>query len=161
MEDTPGHMGSEERQRVEGTCPGSQGWGSLACACGLWVQIYVIFTLLLPIILNSEYKLLIAQSRPLESKQTVTWYNYILKRILDQEYICFPTLLCSLLSFFFLAHPDCYVALGLLLLSHFSRVLLCATPETAAHQAPPSLGFSRQEHWSRLPFPSPMHESEK
>ena len=27
---------------------------------------------------------------------------------------------------------------------------------TAAHQAPPSLGFSRQEHWSGLPFPSPM-----
>ena len=49
----------------------------------------------------------------------------------------------------------------LLLLSHFSRVRLCATPETAAHQAPPSLGFSRQEHWSGLPFPSPMQESEK
>ena len=49
----------------------------------------------------------------------------------------------------------------LLLLSCFSRVRLCATPETAAHQAPPSLGFSRQEHWSGLPFPSPMHESEK
>ena len=49
----------------------------------------------------------------------------------------------------------------LLLLSHFSRVRLCATPETAAHQAPPSLGFSRQEHWSGLPFPSSMHESEK
>ena len=31
----------------------------------------------------------------------------------------------------------------------------------AAYQAPPSLGFSRQEHWSGLPFPSPMHESEK
>jgi len=31
----------------------------------------------------------------------------------------------------------------------------------AAHQAPPSLGFSRQEHWSGLPFPSPMHENEK
>ena len=31
----------------------------------------------------------------------------------------------------------------------------------AAHQAPPSLGFSRQEHWSGLPLPSPMHESEK
>ena len=29
------------------------------------------------------------------------------------------------------------------------------------HQAPPSLGFSRQEHWSGLPFPSPMQESEK
>ena len=49
----------------------------------------------------------------------------------------------------------------LLLLSLFSRVQLCSTPETAAHQAPPSLGFSRQEHWSGLPFPSPMHESEK
>ena len=34
-------------------------------------------------------------------------------------------------------------------------------PMTAAHQAPPSLGFSRQEHWSGLPFASPMHESEK
>ena len=43
-----------------------------------------------------------------------------------------------------------------LLLSRFSRVRLCATPETAAHQAPPSLGFSRQEHWSGLPFPSPI-----
>ena len=30
----------------------------------------------------------------------------------------------------------------------------------AAHQGPQSLGFSRQEHWSGLPFPSPMHESE-
>ena len=47
----------------------------------------------------------------------------------------------------------------LLLLSRFSRVQLCATPETAAHQA--SLGFSRQEHWSGLPLPSPMHEREK
>jgi len=48
----------------------------------------------------------------------------------------------------------------LLLLSRFSRVWLCVTPETAAHKAPPSLGFSRQEHWSGLPFPSPMHKSE-
>ena len=47
-----------------------------------------------------------------------------------------------------------------LLLSHFSRVRLCATPQTAAHQAPPSLGSSRQEHWGGLPFPSPVHESE-
>ena len=39
----------------------------------------------------------------------------------------------------------------LLLLSHFCRVRLCATPLTAAHQAPPSLGFSRQEYWSGLP----------
>ena len=47
-----------------------------------------------------------------------------------------------------------------LLLSCFSRARLSATPQTAAHQAPSSLGFSRQEHWSGLPFPSPMHESE-
>ena len=52
-------------------------------------------------------------------------------------------------------------ALLLLLLSCFSRVRLCATPQMAAHQASPSLGFSRQEYWSGLPLPSPMHESEK
>ena len=49
----------------------------------------------------------------------------------------------------------------LLLLSHVSHVRLCVTPETAAYKAPPSLGFSRQEHWSGLPFPSPMHGGEK
>ena len=58
-------------------------------------------------------------------------------------------------------HPLCREFLNVLLLSCFSRVQLCATPQTAAHQAPLSLGFSRQEHWSGLPFPSPMHESEK
>ena len=45
----------------------------------------------------------------------------------------------------------------LLLLSHFSRVRLCVTPQTAAHQALPSLGFSRQEYRSGLPFPSPKN----
>ena len=45
----------------------------------------------------------------------------------------------------------------LLLLSHFSCVRLRATPGTAAHQAPLSLGFSRQEYRNGLPFPSPMH----
>ena len=48
------------------------------------------------------------------------------------------------------------VILLLLLLSHFSCVRLCATPETAAHQVLPSLGFSRREHWSGLPLPSPI-----
>ena len=51
--------------------------------------------------------------------------------------------------------------ISLLLLRLFSGVRPCAIPEMEAHQAPPSLGFSRQEHWSGLPFPSPMHESEK
>ena len=54
-----------------------------------------------------------------------------------------------------------YFLIHLLLLSHFSRVWLCATPQTTAHQAPLSLGFSRQEHWSVLPLPSPVRESEK
>ena len=41
-----------------------------------------------------------------------------------------------------------------------SCLTLC-DPIDGSHQAPPSLGFSMQEHWKRLPFPSPMHESEK
>ena len=41
-----------------------------------------------------------------------------------------------------------------------SCLTLC-DPIDGSHQAPPSLGFSRQEHWSGLPFPSPMQESEK
>ena len=36
-----------------------------------------------------------------------------------------------------------------------SRVRLFATPRTVAYQTPPSMGFSRQEYWSGLPFPSP------
>ena len=51
-------------------------------------------------------------------------------------------------------HP-CFSLLMLLLLSSFSRVQLFVTPWTAAYQAPPSMGFSRQEYWSGLPFPSP------
>ena len=46
------------------------------------------------------------------------------------------------------------------MLSRFSRVRLFVIPWTVAHQAPLSMGFSRQEHWSGLPFPSPMHENE-
>ena len=40
-------------------------------------------------------------------------------------------------------------------LSHFSRVQLIATLWTVAHQAPLSMGFSRHEYWSGLPFPAP------
>ena len=63
----------------------------------------------------------------------------------------FPITVCHLLKCILL----------LLLLSRFSHVQLHATSLTAAHQAPPSLGFSRQEHWSGLPFSSPMQEGEK
>ena len=38
----------------------------------------------------------------------------------------------------------------------FSHIWLLATSWTAAHQAPPSMGFSRQEHWSGVPSPSPI-----
>ena len=51
-------------------------------------------------------------------------------------------------------------SVSLLLLSHFSRVRLC-DPIDGSPPGFASLGFSRQEHWSGLPFPSPMHESEK
>ena len=40
-----------------------------------------------------------------------------------------------------------------------SHVRLLVTPWTAAYQAPPSMGFSRQEYWSGLPLPSPTYES--
>ena len=39
-----------------------------------------------------------------------------------------------------------------------THVQLFATPWTATHQAPPYLGFSRQEHWSGVPLPSPYLE---
>ena len=42
-----------------------------------------------------------------------------------------------------------------------SPVLLLATPWTAAHQASPSMGFSRQEYWSGVPLPSPTYEINK
>ena len=44
---------------------------------------------------------------------------------------------------------------GASVLSCFSRVLPFVTPWTLVHQAPLSMGFSRQEYWSGLPFPSP------
>ena len=49
----------------------------------------------------------------------------------------------------------------LLLLSRFSHLRLCATSWTAAHQAPPSMGFSRQESWSGVPLPSPTWDASK
>ena len=40
-----------------------------------------------------------------------------------------------------------------------SRVWLLATPWTATYQAPPSMGFSRQEYWNGVPLPSPAHST--
>ena len=44
---------------------------------------------------------------------------------------------------------------GVCILSCFSCVQLSVTPSTVAHQAPLSMGFSRQKYWSGLPFPTP------
>ena len=57
----------------------------------------------------------------------------------------------TILTRFFLSHLDPV----LLLPSRLSHVRLCATSRTAACQAPLSMGFSRQEYWSGLPFPPP------
>ena len=46
---------------------------------------------------------------------------------------------------------------NLVKMKSLSRVRLFVTPWTVAYQAPPSMGFSRQEYWSGLPFPSPGH----
>ena len=66
----------------------------------------------------------------------------------------FP-LFCIIEYGLYLAFFNIFKMLLLLLLlpSRFSRVRLCATPWTAAYQAPPSMGFSRQEYWSGLPLP--------
>ena len=89
------------------------------------------------------------------SKENVPWTF--------ENFLCLPCEAWQLPSYPRLSHqsPRCpYLSLFqdmllLLLLSLFSHVRLCATPQTAAHQAPLSLGFSRQERWSGLPFPSP------
>ena len=83
---------------------------------------------------------------------------YDLNRVLHSLYIYVSCIAWSFLVVSLLIMNTSMLLL--LLLSHFSHVRLCAIPQTAAHQTPPSLGFSRQEHWSGLPLPSPMHESE-
>ena len=58
----------------------------------------------------------------------------------------------------------CHFLLQCMKVKSESEVALCvrllATPCTAAYQAPPPMGFSRQEYWSGVPLPSPHYESE-
>ena len=72
-------------------------------------------------------------------------------------YICVCIYFSVLDSFPLIAQYGVFVPCGILmlLLSSFSRDRLCATPWTAAHQDPLSMGFSRQEYWSGVPCPSP------
>ena len=48
-----------------------------------------------------------------------------------------------------------YICIYIYIVKLLSHVCLLVTPWTVAHQAPPSMEFSRQEYWSGLPFPSP------
>ena len=54
-----------------------------------------------------------------------------------------------------LTQPGTWAACLKVKVTSLSRVQLFATPRTVAYQAPLSMGFSRQEYWSGLPFPSP------
>ena len=68
-----------------------------------------------------------------------------------------PFFLLPFLLFFLLVMERFYELLTSLccMLSRFSRVRLLATPWTVSHQAPLSMGFSRQEYWDGLPCPPP------
>ena len=80
---------------------------------------------------------------------------------LPPTFIQVPNLLSLTLTQSFPSH--CVVSfivillllLLLLLLSRFSCGRLCSTPWATAYQAPPPMGFSRQEYWSGVPLPSP------
>ena len=79
----------------------------------------------------------------------------ILKSLLQHHSSKASIIQCPAFFMVQLSHP--YMLL--LLLSCFSHVRLCATPYTAAHQAPLSMGFSRQEYWSGVPvFSTSIHD---
>ena len=79
-----------------------------------------------------------------EDQKGFKFLKIILKKKLSLHSISLLYLLYRLLKFAYSA-----------VLCHFSRVQLFATPWTVAHQGPLSMGFSRQEYWSGLPFPPP------
>ena len=66
--------------------------------------------------------------------------------VIIRYWIQFPVLYSRILLFIYFIY-ECVKSL--------SRVWLFSTPWTVAYQVPPSMGFSRQEYWSGLPFPSP------
>ena len=88
---------------------------------------------------------------PLYNKIVSSIFLMITYVITDERLVLFNIILCTKLYIYFHSH------MLLLLLSCFSRVPLCVTSQIAAHQAPLPPGFFRQEYWSGLPFPSPVH----
>ena len=76
-----------------------------------------------------------------------------LSQTIIQVYKAFYNLACAWLSDFRYYHPTSVIMK--VKVKSLSCVQLFATPWTVAYQAPPSMGFSRQEYWNGLPFPSP------
>ena len=68
------------------------------------------------------------------------WNQNVINFLVKQKFICF----LKYIHYTYVPVP-----------SHFSHVWLFVTLWTVAHQDPLSMGFTRQEYWSRLPFPSP------
>ena len=79
--------------------------------------------------------------------ELIDWFRKY-HRLVTLSISCLHTSLC-------LNYPRSKVAMCVYMCSCLSRVWLFLTPWTVAHQAPLSMGFPRQEYWSRLPFPSP------
>ena len=91
-----------------------------------------------------------------------TWESHCQSHTaLEMKPFCYPwpsaenSILLTLCSLNTASISSQFHAMLLLLLSRFSCVQLCATLWTAAHQAPLSMGFFRQECWSGVPSPSP------
>ena len=80
----------------------------------------------------------------MESKNNPTHHIHIY--IYIYAYVCVHVCICVHIY----TYIHIYVCMKVKLLS---RIRLFVTPWTVAHQAPPSMGFSRQEYWSGLPFP--------
>ena len=155
--------------------------------CSLGISIFLKRSLVFPILLFSSISLHWPLRKAFLSLLAILWNSAFKWVYLSFSPLLFTSLLFTaickpspnnhfaFLHFFFLGMVlipvSCTMSgtsvhsssgtLLLLLLSHFSRVQLCVTPQMSAHQVPLSLGFSKQEHWSGLLFPSPMQESEK
>ena len=101
-----------------------------------------------------------------DTTEWLNWTESFIVELRDMGYICQLLVIC--LAFYLLCLEDSSmdrefslvpkvsaVTCCVLLLSHFNHVWLFATPGTVACQAPPSMGFFRQEYRSALPCPSP------
>ena len=87
----------------------------------------------------------------------IFWY---LQNNLHISQNCFLGLLSDLINQYSRNETQSHWSLCIVKVKSLSRVWLFVTPWTVAHQAPPSMGFSRQEYWSGLPFPSPGEASQ-